>query len=251
MLNNKNKRIIYFFIFFLQIACQKESVSFKTEKIKDYYPLKVGKYINYRLDSTVYLNLGTKKEVRSYLIQDKIDAIITDNLGRPSYKIKRTIRSTTDTTKWKDLMSFLVTFDSTRLELVQDNQRYLKMVEPISNGFNWKGNSYINTAGIPSMQYLADWKYTYENVRRPFTVNGISYTETVTVNQRNDTSGNANDKKSYFEINYSKEVYSKSIGLIFKDFLHEAWQPPNASSPGGYYESNSYGVRLTIIGHNF
>lgn len=247
----KCKSIVCLPIIFLLIACKKESVEFKTEQIKDYYPLKVGKYISYRLDSTVYLNLGTKKEVHSYLIQDKIDSIITDNLGRPSYKIKRTIRSNTDTTKWKDLMSYLVTFDSTRLELVQDNQRYLKLVEPISNGFNWKGNSYINTAGIPAIQYLADWRYTYENVRRPFTVNGISYTETVTVNQRNDTSGNAADKKFYAEINYSKEVYSKSIGLIFKDFLHEAWQPPNASSSGGYYEANSYGIRLTIIGHNF
>ena len=249
MLNNKS--IVYFCIIFVLMACEKESVSFKTERIKDYYPLKVGKFISYRLDSTVYLNLGTKKVVHSYLIQDKIDSIITDNLGRPSYKIKRTIRSTTDTTKWKDLMSYLVTYDSTRLELVQDNQRYLKLVEPISNGFNWKGNAYINTAGIPSMQFLADWRYTYENVRRPFTANGISYTETVTVNQRNDTTGVATDKKSFFEINYSKEVYSKSIGLIFKDFLHEAWQPPNASSPGGYYEANSYGIRLTIIGHNF
>jgi len=247
----KIKSIIFLSIIFLLIACKKESAVFKTEKIKDYYPLKVGKYINYKLDSTVYLSLGTKKEVRSYLVQDKIDSIITDNLGRPSYKIKRTIRSNTDTTKWKDLMSYLVTFDSTRLELVEDNQRYLKMVEPISNGFNWKGNSFINTAGIPSIQYLADWKYTYENVRRPFSVNGISYTETVTVNQRNDTSGTATNKKSYFEINYSKEVYSKSIGLIFKEFLHEAWQPPNASSPGGYYEANSYGIRLTIIDHNF
>lgn len=249
MLNSKS--IIYFLIIFMLMACEKESVSFKTERIKDYYPLKVGKYITYRLDSTVYLNLGTKKEVHSYLIQDKIDSVITDNLDRPSYKIKRTIRSNTDTTKWNDLMSYLVTFDSTRLELVQDNQRYLKLVEPISNGFSWKGNSYINTASIPAIQYLADWKYIFENVRRPFTVNDISYTETVTVNQRNDTSGNANDKKFYFEINYSKEVYSKSIGLIFKDFLHEAWQPPNASSPGGYYEANSYGIKLSIIGHNF
>ena len=247
----KSKSIIYFFIIFLLMACEKESAVFKTERIKDYYPLKVGNYINYRLDSTVYLSLGTKKEVHSFLIQDKIDSLITDNLGRPSYKIKRTIRSSTDTTKWKDLMSYLVTYDSTRLELVQDNQRYLKMVEPISNGFNWKGNAYINTAGISSLQYLADWRYTYENVRRSFTANGISYTETVTVNQRSDTSGNAADKKFYFEINHSKEVYSKSIGLIFKEFLHEAWQPPNASSPGGYYEANSYGIRLTIIGHNF
>ncbi|MEY3577642.1 MAG: hypothetical protein RL394_1227, partial [Bacteroidota bacterium] len=133
----KSKSIIFLSIFFLLIACKKESIVFKTERIKEYYPLKVGKYISYRLDSTVYLNLGTKKEVHSYLIQDRIDSIITDNLGRPSYKIKRTIRSNTDSTKWKDLMSYLVTFDSTRLELVQDNQRYLKMVEPLSNGFNW------------------------------------------------------------------------------------------------------------------
>ena len=43
------------------MACEKESAVFKTEKIKDYFPLKVGNYINYRLDSTVYLSLGTKK----------------------------------------------------------------------------------------------------------------------------------------------------------------------------------------------
>jgi len=247
----RSKYILGLSIFLTVISCEKESVAFKTEKIKDYYPLVVGKYITYRLDSTVYLTLGTKKEVHSYLVQDKIDAVITDNLGRPSYKVKRTIRSNTDTTKWKDLMSYLVTYDSTRLELVQDNQRYLKLMEPISNGFSWNGNAYINTAGIPEIQYLADWKYTYENVRRPFTANGISYTETITVNQRADTAGKPSDKNFYFEINHAKEVYSKSIGLIFKDFLHEAWQPPNASSPGGYYDANSYGIRLTIIDHNF
>lgn len=242
---------IFIALYLTAIACEKESEVFKTEKIKDYYPLVIGKFITYKLDSTVYLNLGTKKEVRTYLVQDKIDAVITDNLGRPSFKVKRTIRSKVDTTKWMDLMSYLVTYDSTRLEVVQDNQRYLKLVEPITNGFNWKGNAFINTAGIPAIQYLEDWLYTYEKVRRPFTANGISYTETVTVNQRSDTSGKPSDKNFYFEINHSKEVYSKSIGLIFKDFLHEAWQPPNASSPGGYYDANSYGIRLTIIGHNF
>lgn len=242
---------IFIALFLTAIACEKESKLFKTEKIKDYYPLVIGKFITYKLDSTVYLNLGTKKEIRTYLVQDKIDAVITDNLGRPSFKVKRTIRSKVDTTKWMDLMSYLVTYDSTRLEVVQDNQRYLKLVEPITNGFNWKGNAFINTAGIPAIQYLEDWLYTYEKVRRPFTANGISYTETVTVNQRSDTSGKPSDKNFYFEINHSKEVYSKSIGLIFKDFLHEAWQPPNASSPGGYYDANSYGIRLTIIGHNF
>ncbi len=233
------------------ISCEKESAALEPEKIKDYYPLGIGKYVKYRLDSTVYLSLGTKKEIHAYLVQDNIDAVITDNLGRPSYKVKRSIRSNSDTTKWKGLMSYLVTCDSKRLEVVQDNQRYLQLMEPVSNGFSWQGNAFVNTGGIPEIQYLAGWKYTYENIRRPFTLNSVVYNETITVNQRADTSGKPSNKNFYFEINHSKEVYSKNIGLIFKDFLHESWQPPNASSTVGYYESNSYGIRLTIIDHNF
>lgn len=247
----KSKATIFISLILILISCKRESLVFQTEKIKEYYPLAIDKYITYQLDSTVYLSLGTKKEVHSYLIKDRIDAVITDNLGRPSFKVKRSIRSNTDTTKWKDLMSYLVTYDSTRLELIQDNQRYLKLMEPISNGFNWKGNAYINTAGIPEIQYMADWKYTYENIGRPYTENGISYPATITVNQRADTAGKPSDKNFYFEINHSKEVYAKKIGLVYKNFLHEAWQPPNTNSPKGYYDANSYGITLTIKGHNF
>ena len=99
--------------------------------------------------------------------------------------------------------------------------------------------------------YLNDWQYIYEQVRRPYTINGISYTETVTVNQRNDSLGTLGDKESFFEQTYSKEVYAKSIGLIYKEFLHEAWQPINLSSSSGYYESNSYGIKLTMLRYNY
>ena len=232
-------------------ACQKESEIFRTEKIRDYYPLQVGKFITYKLDSTVYVNLSTVKEVHSYVIQDKIDAIIQDNLGRPSYKVKRLIRSNIDTTKWTDLSSYLVTYDSTQLELVQDNLRYIKLREPLSNGFSWKGNSYINTTTIPELQYLNGWEYQFSDIRRPYTINGISYTETITVNQRNDSLGTPGNKSFYYEVTYSKEVFAKSIGMIFKEFLHETWQPSNVNSAAGYYEANSYGIKMTMINNNF
>ena len=135
-------------------ACQKETEVFRSEKIDDYYPLKVGRIITYKLDSTVYLNLSTVKEIHSYIIQDKIDTIITDNMGRPSYKVRRFIRSNVDTTKWSDLSTYLVTKDNAQLELVQDNLRFIKLREPITTGFNWKGNSYINTLTTPELQYL-------------------------------------------------------------------------------------------------
>lgn len=232
-------------------ACQKESEIFRTEKIRDYYPLKIGKFITYNLDSTVYVNLSTVKEVHSYVIQDKIDAVIQDNLGRFSYKVKRLIRNKVDTTKWSDLSSYLVTHDSIQLELVQDNLRYIKLREPISNGFSWKGNSYINTTTFPALQYLNGWEYQYADTRRPFTINGISYTETITVNQQNNSLGNPKDKKFYYEVIYSKEVFAKSVGMIFKEFLHETWQPPNVNSAAGYFEANSYGIKMTMISNNF
>jgi hypothetical protein len=224
----------------------------KPQILTEYYPLKIGKIITYQVDSTVFTNLGTVKVVRSYQMRDRIDSIIADNLGRPSYKIRRSVRSVIDSTKWIDTYSYLVTYDSSRqrLELVENNLRFIKLASPVSTGVQWNGTSFINN-NIPELQYMSDWRFMYENVRRPFTVNGISYTETITVNQRNDSVGTPSNKNFYFEKTISKEVYSKSIGLIFKEFLHEAWQPANGSSASGYYEPNSYGIKLSILSHNF
>ena len=235
------------------LSCKKQVDSLKSESIGDYYPLKIGNSIIYSVDSTIYTNLGTSKTVRSYIMKDRVDSIITDNLGRPSFKVRRSIRSSSDTTKWIDTYSYLVTFDTIkqRIELVENNLRFIKLVSPVVNGMQWNGTSFINTVGNPELQYLADWRFTYENVRRPFSVNRISYTETITINQRNDSIGSPSNKNFYFELSRSKEVYSKSIGLIYREFLHETWQPANGSSAAGYYESNSYGIKLSILSHNF
>lgn len=249
-MNVKFSYIITSILIFI-FACTKENEVLDTEKIIAYYPLQIGKYITYKMDSTVYTNLGTKKETRSFVIQDKVDSIITDNLGRPSFKIKRLIRSKTDTTKWVNLTSYLVTPDSTRVEVIQDNQRYLKMIAPIRNGFGWNAHVHINTISFPDLQYLDQWRYEYQNVNTPQQFSSLSFPETVTIQQRNDTLGNPNNTKFYFEVNVAKEIYAKKIGLIYKEFLHEAWQPPNTNSSNGYFESNSYGIKLTILNHNF
>ena len=232
-------------------SCKKENEVLIKEKIKDYYPLQVGNSIVYQLDSTVFINFGSEKVVHSYIIKDEVDSLITDNLGRNSFKIKREIRNSIDTTKWDHLMSYLITYDSLRVELIKDNQRYLIMIDPIKNNIEWSGNSYINTISNPELQYLDQWKYYYSNVNMPHIINNITYPETITIVQRDDIIGDTINKDYYFEVNYSKEVYAKEIGLIHKEFLHEAWQPANSNSNSGYYESNSYGLTLTILNRNF
>jgi hypothetical protein len=142
-------------------SCEKETENLALPPISSYYPLQVGKSITYKLDSTVYLNLGTTKEVHSYVIQDRIDAIINDNTGRPSYKVKRMLRNNIDTTKWQDLTSYLVTVADKQLELVDKNLRFIILKEPIRDDFEWKGNSFINTISFPEIQFLDQWEYKY------------------------------------------------------------------------------------------
>ena len=250
-MNLIKSHIIFIFLSFIAFSCKKENEILMSEQISTYYPLKVGNSISYILDSTTYINFGSEKVTHSSVIKDVIDSMITDNLGRNSYKIKRKIRNKADTTKWDDLTSYLVTYGNNRIELIQDNQRYLTMIEPIKNNLEWSGNTYINTISNPELQYLDQWKYYYTDVNLPMTIGNFNYPETITIVQRDDVLGDTTNKDYYFEVNYSREIYAKEIGPVYKEFLHEVWQPANTTSTSGYYESNSYGIKLTLIDRNF
>lgn len=247
-------RISFLYTFLLLIAitaCKKETTTIQLENIANYFPIAKGKYISYRLDSTIYTALNTKKEIRSYILTDVLDTAITDNLGKTAYVFKRNIRNTSDTTKWSLLTTYRVTIDSVRITTVEDNLRFIKLVTPLSEGATWKGNNYINTAETVGLEYLEGWLYTYGKPNESQTINGTTYPATISVFQRSDTVGNPSDKKVYSAIVFSKETYAKNIGLVYKEFLRETWQPPNANSATGYYEQGSYGIKLTLLKHNF
>ena len=69
-------------------ACKKTTEQYPTAPLSDYFPLTVGKYITYSLDSTIYYkNFGASATVNSYQVKYVVDAQVTDNLGRPGYRI--------------------------------------------------------------------------------------------------------------------------------------------------------------------
>lgn len=215
-----------------------------TLNISSYYPLEVGKYITYRLDSTVYINLNTIKTTRTYYVQDRIDEIFKDNLGRDAFRIRRTIRSNTDTTLWTDNATFVVIPSDRNIEFIDNNLRFIKLVNPMNDIITWKGNAFID-GFLSQLRFYDNWDYIYENIGEPYLLNDVNYPETVTVNQADRIDGDPSTKNFYYAITKSKEVYAKGIGLIYKDFLWESWQPSLYS-----FESTSYGIRLTIINHN-
>ena len=231
-------------------ACKKSTEDFKTAALSDYYPLQVGKYITYNLDSTVvYLNFGASQSVISYQVRYTVDAQITDNLGRPAYRIIRSIRKTA-VDPWVADNTFMAVPTLNTIEFVENNFRYLKMKLPISEGYTWKGNTYIDTYSLNSnVKYLDDWGYTYDSLNYRVKIGTVFVDSTLKITQRNETIGNPSNPNSYSERNIGEEKYAKGIGLVYRKFLHTEYQPPVPGHPGAFADA-SYGVTLTMIDHN-
>ena len=231
-------------------ACKKSTDAFATISVKEYAPLIIGKYITYKLDSTLFINFGTKDTVVSYQVKHQVDALITDNLGRPAYRIIRYIRKTA-ANAWIPDNTFMAVPTDFTFEFIENNLRFLKLVSPIRNGFNWKGNKYIETSTINSpFKYLEDWNYTYDSVDVRLTLGAFTLDSTLKVAQRDEVIGNPANRTVYHEINYGAEKYAKGIGLIYRNFLHVEYQPSTTIPPDSTGYKQGYGVRMTMIDHN-
>lgn len=228
-------------------SCNKDAEVLDLPAINDYYPLQVGKYVTYSLDSTVFINFGTKDTVIKYQVKHQIDGTLTDNLGRPAYRVTRYIRKTA-ANAWVPDNTFMAVPTDFAMEFIENNMRFLKMKGPIRDGFKWMGNSYIDTYSLNSnVKYLDGWEYVYEDVNVPQTVGTFTLASTLNVNQRDEVIGNPNDINSYSEINFSAEKYAKGIGLVYRNFLHVEYQPP---TPGRGAYRLGYGVKMVMTDHN-
>ncbi len=230
----------------LFISCKSEKQVLEVELASDYYPMTVGKFITYKLDSTVYLGYTSTGTVISYYVKDVVESQITDNLNRKSFRIFRYIKKNLTDPVWNANLTYFVTPLENSIEYVENNLRYVRLVNPVKENNSWKGNGYIEANGSNSqLQYLKDWDYQYTNVKQTKTYNNINFAETVTVNQANDST--INNANGYSDKSYSVEVFAKGTGLVFKDFLYWYYQPPQGQVPG--YRIG-YGLKLTIIDKN-
>jgi hypothetical protein len=230
-------------------ACKKQSEEIQIVPISDYAPLKAGKYITYYLDSLVYTNFGTAETHRFYEVKYQVMDSITDNLGRKAFRMVRYIRTLPAGNFVADNTAMAVNTGS-RYEFVENNLKYFKLTLPIADDNSWKGNSAIdlivNPATGEDLSYLADWDYTYVNVGTPRKVGAFNLTNTLTVNQKNDSTNlpiTPSTNIAYKD--FAQEIYAKDIGMVYRNFLHFEYQ----KKIGGF-EYKGYGVKLMMVDHN-
>ena len=188
---------LLFFSGVLILSCKKkdsfDSTAYQQQRLTELViPLQKGKYITYRMDSTVFTNFGRTTEIHSYLVKHVVDTAITDNLGRPSFRIFTYLSDTTGTQPWQPNGSYFITVLDDHMELTEDNMRVIKLHLPISLGSTWKGNSYLSEDPYGSLfnfsndDNMAAWDFVISGTNESVTLNGISVPNVVTVSQDNE-----------------------------------------------------------------
>ena len=196
----KNKLLIW--ILTLALFSQCKRVEEPGELGTSYYPLKLGKYWCYVMDSLVYDGFSNQADSFHYLVRETIESEQIDNEGELGYRIEVEIRPDS-TVPWKfSHFEFLKKTDKT-LERTTFDRRVVELSFPIVNRKTWDENEY-NTSNQKINQYIA--------VDEPYSVDSMLYPLAVEVDR-----GDIVD--AYFTI-YGRSVFAKNIGLVYEQQIN-------------------------------
>lgn len=219
-------------------------------------PLQAGKYITYRVDSTVFTNFGRTTEIHKYLVKHVVNAAITDNLDRPSIRVYTYITDTAGTQPWQPNGAYFITVLDDHVEVIEDNLRVIKLHTPVRDGNKWKGNSYLgddpygSIYGFSNDDNMGDWEFYFDGgLQSLLTIQGKTYNDVYTV-QEEDESDPVTSPSDYGSLNFAKEIYSKNIGLVYRELT--MWeQQPNFTPPNTYDPYRiGFGIKMWMVDHN-
>jgi hypothetical protein len=220
----------------------------------------VGKYAIYQLDSLTFYYYGQLDTLTHYLAKDSVEEAVIDNEGRPGWRVVRYLSNLSGTAPWTPSMSFWVIPTVQRIEVVENNLRFIKLAFPVNEGISWAGNSFLPYA--PFQDFFSDfsditnhldlhtWNYSYQNVNKPFTAGGQTYDSTVTVLQV-DQSENVPIliETSLASRTYWSETYARNIGLVYRHTAIWEYQPPPPDGSRMGYKMG-FEMTLTLLSHN-
>ncbi len=191
-------------------SCKKKEET--VEMYYDYFPQTEGRYVVYSVHEVVVDQQINQRDTFDYFIKTVIGEPIIDNQGRTVHEFER-YKSSSATGPWtiKDVWTCVI--DGPRAELVEENNRTIKLVFAPSEDDEWNMNAY-NT--------LDALECTYSNIHEPYSLNGMDFSSTVTVDQE--------DFSSYIDSRKKYEIYSRGVGMIYKyyrDFVINNGNPNN------------------------
>jgi hypothetical protein len=219
------KKFTFFAVFtlfasFAFFACVKnEDAMVKIDNGYDYFPLKVGKYKVFQVDSIVYDTLTGGKAVKvdsiRFFQKEIIEDTFVNQIGETVFRIERFERRTsTDPWVFKDVLSS----ERNAKQATRSDQglRLLKMSFPLRKRQTWKSTIYVDefmpvkVAG-QYVELFKNWDSSVPSLNIPETINGKKYANVATIKHADD--------ENKLELRKVTEKYVRDTGLVFNEML--------------------------------
>ncbi len=166
-----------------------------------YFPLQTGVYQVYDVLEKRYEVAQAPQEFSYQLMTEIVDSFPSD-AGHLTYVMHRARRQT-ESDPWEQLDTWSVRSEANGIIVAEGNTAFVKLALPVGEGNRWDGNAY-NSIGKD--------EYQVRQMRYPFEVNGVTFGNTVTVEQeRNEDPIVFHDERS--------EVYAAGVGLIYREVV--------------------------------
>ena len=207
-----------FAVLLIITACSDDKIDAITDFGYSYFPMEVGDYFIYQLDSIRYDDFNDTTIRTSMLVREINESLFVDAGGRESFRIQREYKLN-ENDEWGSY-GFDIWFaykDESTAERVEENLRFVKLSFPLRLGRSWLGNIHIDTRPVDvdsgvlenPNSWLDGWEYTITSIDEAYSNDNLSFDSTLTVIQ--EATGTLLDTTG------SREIYAKNVGLIYKD----------------------------------
>jgi len=189
--------VIGFFSLMLLDSCKKDEV--QLDRHEAYYGLEENRYVTYEVMEIVHnVDHLIPHDTSRYFLKTVVGDTFIDNQGRIAREFLRYKRvNPNDAWQQTDLWTAIIA--DNRAELMEENQRTVKLVFPIFLNKSWNANAFNTGSALDC----------YMNpIHVPLKVGALIFDSTLTVEQE--------DFFSMIDYRRKSEVYAKGVGLVKK-----------------------------------
>lgn len=246
----KSPLSVLFAVLFLTVlqTCKNESIPVPVDESLSYFPLQVGKYVEYRMDSVIFDVVSGKKTKDTSIsyLREVVADTFTDLAGKKAYRLERFFKKA-PSDPWTIQSVWTAQITPNGYERTEDNLRFIKMIFPMVPAQEFNALVYIDTE---QPYYIADepvtiyrqWGYQkVEKTNQKERIGLFNLDEVATVL--------LNNSRNVIEKRYAVEKYAKGIGLVYKEMQILDCQ----SCPGSTLDTDAergFILRQIMTAHN-
>jgi len=212
------KNLTYLFaILIFALSCSEEPDDFVFVEGEEFFPLEVGKFRVYQLDSITFepdVDGITRDTSRTFVREEIVEAFEEQN-GNEVFRVERFERKSSDD-PWAIRLVFSMEKSEGFAVQTENNLRLRKMPFPFTQNKEWEQTSFID----PDMDFqivgenikiFKDWESSFESIGVAEEINGNQFEVTTVVNQ--------NNQDNPFERRLVREKYAKEVGLVAREMF--------------------------------